>query len=190
MPVLASVGSAEADGEATMPAFEPEPRGNRVAAPGNGVPLAAAGEAVGDVPTALVAVGAAVVPGGGAVPELGRGVARGVGRRVAAGAEAPGLTVAVGIGVGFAVGTGVGGGGDGVGCGVGGAVTTTVGPGRSVGSTPWLIASNVTGHEPAGRLALPRNVPSSGVPFSRVSMTVSPATDAQTRVASCPFVLV
>jgi len=139
--------------------------------------LAAAGLLVpGD--GGVLVPGAAVAPDGGVgVGDAGRNVGRGV---------AVGGGFDVGEGVGRGVGRGVGAAvGDGVGAGVGlGAVTTTVGPAR--GSTSGVVATNVTGQEPAGRLLLPVYTPAVSVPDARARWTVIPATSARTFVAGSP----
>jgi hypothetical protein len=96
------------------------------------------------------------------------------------GVDVAGTAVGFGVGRGVAVGVGVG---TGVGGGVG-AVTTTVAVGPSVGLVPpLLIAVNVTGQLPTGRVEEPVQVPFRGVPL-RDSATVAPATDAVTVTAS------
>lgn len=134
----------------------------------------------------VVAPGAGLWPGGrmgagGTGPDVGGVVGRSVGAAVGRG-------VGAGVGRGLRVGRGVG---AGVGVGAGdavaeGSVTVTVGP-TSVGSRPWTAsARKVTDHEPAGRLELPLNEPSSSDPETNARPTVVPATSAQTEVAATP----
>ena len=95
--------------------------------------------------------------------------------------ELPGRGVAVaGTGVGLAVGTGVG---TGVGGGVG-AVTITGAVGGRVGLVPpLLIALNVTGQLPTGKLEEPVQVPFAVVPPVRTRECATPATVAVTLLA-------
>ena len=109
--------------------------------------------------------------------DVGSGVGAGVGAVVGRGVrDGRGVGAGVGFGVGDAVGVG--------------PMTVTVGP-ASVGSEPCTAsARKVTGHEPPGRVELPRKVPSSAVPDTSASVTVVPATSAQTELAANPWSLV
>ena len=154
-----------------------------------GRPLAVAdaallARAVGEV----VAIGSPVplggTEGGGETGgEVGGEVGTGVGGSVGA-IVGRGVRVGRGVGPGVDVGFGVG---DAVGVG---PTTVRVGP-ASVGSEPCTAsARKVTGQEPAGRVELPAKVPPSAVPDTRASVTVVPATSAQTELAAKPWSLV
>ena len=72
--------------------------------------------------------------------------------------------------VGWGVGEGVGG---------GGSFTVTVGP-RSGAGGSLEVALKITAHVPAGSVAVPCQVPSLALPLTLMSVTVAPATSAQT----------
>jgi hypothetical protein len=149
-PGAESASSALGSAGSRVPVASSVPVGDGEGAFGRPEPV---GDGVGEVPGD--ASGGASVAGGG----VGSGTGRGVG--------------------GGFVGGG-GGGGVGSGVGTGASVTVTIGPtsGAGCGSAE-VVALKVTCQVPAGRNAVPCQVPSLAEPLTLVSGTDIPATSAE-----------